>query len=230
MKGCRRTTSVISADRYRGLGPLLLAALLAGVLAGCAYHGRTGAVAPSGLSDAEIRGILAQWQQRLDRHVADEGQGDPAVLADLPALRSPQALRPGRIVFTAIDIGATVAERDGYDVSGLLLGRHEGGGGTYVFIVGTIDRDDFQPTALVDLRLAAMTLRDGALHWQIGNGSDSALATYRKAADAGATLHFPGDRDRFRLVDCAPDICAEESRSGARWKLPAPENRATAQR
>jgi len=224
---------VIGTDWRRRLGALLLAALLVNVLAGCAYPGRTSAVTPSGVSDAEVRAILAQWQQRLDRHVADEGQGDPAVLADLPTLRSPQALRPGRIVFTAIDIGATSVERDGYDVSGLLLGKLEGAGRTYVFIVGTIDRDDFQPTALIDLRLAALTLRDGAPHWQFGNGSETALARYRKGTDADTTLRFPGDRDRFRLIDCPPGICAEESGSGARWALPpvsAPESRAAARR
>jgi hypothetical protein len=222
-------TSTTATDLRRRLGALLLAALIGPVLAGCAYSGRMTAAVPSGLTDAEVRGILVQWQQRLERHVADEGHGNPAVLADLPALRSPQVLRPGRIVFSALDIGATAVERDGYDVSGLLLGRHAGAGPTWVFIVGTIDRDEFRPTALVDLRLAALTLRDGALRWRIGDGSDAALARYRGSIDTGAMLRFPGDRDRFRLVDCRPGICAEESRSGARWMLP-PEPGATAQR
>jgi len=224
--------SVIATEGRLRLAALLFAVLLSGGLAGCAYSGRPALAAPNSLTDAEVRGILAQWQQRLDRHLADEGLGDPAVLADLPALRSPQALRPGRIVFSATDIGATLAERDGYDVSGLLLGRLQGADRTYVFIVGTIDRDDFRPTALVDLRLASLTLRDGAPVWRIGDASVAALARYGERAEVGATLRFPGDRDRFRLVDCLPGICAEESRSGARWTLPvdAPVNQATARR
>lgn len=213
------------------LAALLLAALLSAALGGCAYSGRP-AAAPYRLTDAEARAIVAQWQQRLDRHIADAGQGDPAVLADLPALRSPLALRPGRIVFSAIDIDAKAVERDGYDVSGLLLGTLQGAGRTYVFIVGTIDRDDYRPAALVDLRLAALTLRDGALTWRVGDAADTALARYGKRADAGATLRFPGDRDRFGLVDCAPGICAQESRSGARWTLPpdAPDDHTTVRR
>jgi hypothetical protein len=201
---------------------MLTFVLLAGMLGGCAYSGRKGPVAPSAeptLSDDAARNVIGQWQARLGGFVADDG-GDPAALARLPALRSPAAPRPGRIVFTVEDVFASVPERDGYDVAGLLVGKRTGAAGPmFVFIVGTVARSEFRPVAVVDVRIAALSIRDGAANWDTGAGDAAALARYRARADASAAPRFPADRDRFRLLDCAQAICVEEVESGARWTL-----------
>jgi hypothetical protein len=203
---------------------MLACSVLAGVLGGCAYSGRERVAAPAApeLGEAAARNVVAQWQARIGRYVTDDGQGDPAALARLPALRSQSVPRPGRIVFSALDVSASAVERDGYDVSGLLLGKSAGESGpTYVFVVGTVERSDFRPVAVVDVRIAAMSVRGGRLGWELGNGDSASLARYRGAADATAAVRFPADRDRFRLLDCPGAICVEETVSGARWMLPA---------
>jgi hypothetical protein len=90
----------------------------------------------------------------------------------------------------------------------------------YVFVVGTVERSDFRPVAVVDIRIAAMSVRDGTLAWEVGNGDSASLARYREAADPNVAARFPADRDRFRLFDCPAAICVEETFSGARWVLP----------
>lgn len=201
----------------------LACALLTGLLGGCAYSGRRPAAEASAvrpLTDAEARSVVAHWQARLGRYVVDEGGGDPAVLARLPGLRSPAAPRPGRILFTVDDVFATAPERDGYDVTGQLVGKAPGAATpVYVFIVGTVERRDFRAAAVVDVRIAAMTVRDGVVSWDLGGADDAALARYRAGADASAAPRFPADLDRFGLVDCPQAICVEDIRSGARWTL-----------
>jgi hypothetical protein len=65
-----------------------------------------------------------------------------------------------------------------------------------------------------------MSVRDGAVTWELGDGDSASLARYRAAADPTAAPRFPADRDRFRLLDCPSEICIEETVSGARWVLP----------
>lgn len=197
--------------------------LLVAALAGCAYSRRADIAASAApeLSDAEARGVVDQWQTNVGRYVTAGDHGGPAALARLPALRSPAVPRPGRIVFSALDVGASAVERDGHDVSGLLLGKPPGeAGSTYVFVVGTVERSEFRPVAVVDVRIALMSIRDGTVGWELGDGSSASLARYRAAADATVAPRFPADRDRFRLLDCPAAICVEETVSGARWVLP----------
>lgn len=201
---------------------LTVAALIAVLLAGCAgYAPRPTTVAPAlEMPDAASTGVIAEWQRRVVQHVTAAGSGDPAVLAQLPGLRSPAALRPGQIVFAATDVESFVAERDGYDVFGLLLGKRDSADGPwYVFVVGAVERRNYRSVAVADLRLAAMSVRGGVVTWETGLPDRSALARYRGSADATAAVRFPADQDQFRLVDCAQGACAEERVSGARWTL-----------
>lgn len=206
------------AQRLRRIGALLL---LASVLAGCATPTyRPGAVAPGhAVAAGSARTPIEQWQQQLAEHVMRSG-GDPAVLSRLPMLRAPGTLRPGRIVFAALDVDASVSERDGYDVFGLLLGKAQDPTGPwYVFVVGSIERREYRPVEVDDVRLAAVSIRDGVATWKTGPAGPQALARYRQRVDASTVLRFPADRDQFRLAPCSEGVCAEEARSGARWSI-----------
>lgn len=201
-----------------------LAWLCAVALAGCATPGFPPAPPQvRELSEVAARHAVTTWQQRLDRHVAAAGGRDPAVLAQQPALRSPSALRPARIVFTATDVEATTADRDGHDVSGLLVGRVDTAAGRWhLFIVGVVERRQSRPVALVDVRVAARLLHGGDAAWTTGPADGAALARYARRLDATSALRFPGDLDRFRVVDCAPHWCVEETVSGASWRVELP--------
>jgi hypothetical protein len=202
---------------------LLAGFLLAAALGGCAYSARrdTAASAARELSEAEARSAVVQWQTSVNRYVTSDDHGGAAALARLPVLRSPAVPRPGRIVFSALDVGASAVERDGHDVFGLLLGKPPGDtGATYVYVVGTVARSEFRPVAVVDVRIAVMSLGNGTVDWKLGDGSRASMARYRAAADPTAAPRFPADRDRFRLLDCPAAICVEETVSGARWVLP----------
>lgn len=207
-----------------GLGALAIAGAL---LAGCA--GAPPAAYKPGGADGIDAGLAARpagdalvrdWSRQLDGYVDSAGHGDPSVLAQLPVLRSAPGPRPAQIVFRANDLGAVHPGLDGYDLSGLLVGRLDRGGQPwYLFIVGAVERDGGRPVALTGLRLAALWLQDGRPHWQFGSADAQAQQRYESRRGAQRVLHFPGDTDRFALVPCAPALCVEEANSGARWRL-----------
>jgi hypothetical protein len=203
-----------------------LAALLAVALGGCVTStpspraAAKQAAATPDLSELAGRNVVAEWQRQLEAFLASNGSVDPALLAQLPALRSPAVRRPGQIVFAATDIESFVAERDGFDAFGLLVGKLDTGANLgYVFIVGSVARSEYRAIAVADVRAVALTLRDGNVAWEVGPSDPRALALYRQDTDRTTAVRFPADRDRFRMVACAPDVCVEELRSGARWTL-----------
>jgi hypothetical protein len=196
--------------------------LLAVASAGCAVHSspKASSAAVRELPDATSRAVIAAWQTRLEQHIASAGDGDPAVLSQLPVLRSPAVARPGQIVFAASDIDAHVPERDGYDAFGLLLGKQvTTAGPRYVFIVGAVQREEYWPVAVADVRIAALSVKAGIATWETGPSNVEALVRYRKDADRSTALRFPAEHDQFRLIGCDPGVCVEELRSGARWAL-----------
>jgi hypothetical protein len=196
--------------------------LMAGLLSSCAMYSSAPVARPSGseLPDPTGKMAVAAWQARLGQHIESAGGGDPAVLAQLSALRSPAVPRPSQIVFAATDIEALVPERDGFDVFGLLVGKHSTAiGPRYVFIVGVVERRDYWPVAVGDVRVAAMTVNGGVATWETGPADAEALMRYRAGADPSTTVRFPSVQDRFRFVGCDPGVCVEELRSGARWAL-----------
>jgi hypothetical protein len=201
---------------------LLAALLLATLINGCAtYAPRPAAPASGGnIPEATAVTVIAEWQRRLGQHVAQAGSGDPSVLSQMPGLRSSAVLRPGQIVFAATDVESFVAERDGYDVFGLLLGKHDSATGPrYVFVVGTVERRNYRSVAVTDLRVSAMSVRNGVASWQTGSSDDASLTRYRKGADPSAAVRFPADQDQFRMGACPQGVCVEERVSGARWTL-----------
>jgi D-serine deaminase-like pyridoxal phosphate-dependent protein len=213
-------------SRQRGAARRAAAAALAAcaLLAGCAVQAPPARVTPPpSLDETAGRTLVEAWQVRVEREVQSSGTADPAVLAQLPALRAQNVLRPGQIVYTATDVAAQFAERDGYDVAGLLLDRVAMGGTTwYVFVVGCVARREYRALGVVDLRMAALGVRDGRLEWRTGSADPGALARYRGALDPSAAPRFPSDYDRFRVVACPAGLCAEEGASGARWALALP--------
>lgn len=172
------------------------------------------------LPEPTARLVISEWQSRLSDRITRAG-GDPAVLAQLPVLRSPATARPAQIVFSVTDIDADVPERDGYDAFGLLLGKHADAANAtwYVFVVGTVERRDYRPAGVVDVRLAAMTVADGTMVWKTGTSDSDELRRYRRTPLGSAGLPFPAESDRFRMKPCAPSVCVEEERSTARWTL-----------
>ena len=199
----------------------LLAWVLALLLQACATRApRPAAPAGTALSETQARQIVAEWQRRLADYIQQEGGGDPAVLARLPALRATGTLRPARITFGVLDVDASAAERDGFDVQGLLLrALPDAGAAPYVFVVGIVQREGYRPAALVDVRLVALAPQGEQLQWTVGDGDRQALMRYRARLDPAAPLRFPADKDRFEPVTCAGGICAEEQLSSARWSL-----------
>lgn len=178
--------------------------------------------AEAALDEARARQIVAAWQHQLLDYI-DRSGGDPAALAQLPAQRASGTLRSARITFTALDVEASAAERDGFDVHGQLLGAlHAAGGEPYLFIVGIVQRAGYRPTALVDIRLVALSLDGGSAQWAaIGDGDAQALQRYRSLLDASTALRFPADKGRFERAPCAPRLCVEERLTSARWSVDA---------
>jgi hypothetical protein len=206
----------------RGYPRIAALTLLAVVLNGCAtYVPRPPTnVAAQALEETTSTRLIGEWQERVARHIALAGGGDPAVLSQLPGLRSPSVLRPGQIVFGANDIDSSVAERDGYDVFGLLVGkRNSVGGSRYVFIVGTVQRRNYRSVAVADIRVTTLSMHKGTTYWQTGDSDKQALARYRASADPATAVRFPADRDQFRMVACPDRICVDDMVSGARWSL-----------
>ena len=201
--------------------PFIQALMLALLLQACATRApRPVAATEAVLSETRARQIVAEWQHQLADYIEHAGGGDPAVLARLPAQRATGTLRPARITFGALDVDASAAERDGFDVQGLLLGAPPGAGAEpYVFVVGIVQREGYRPVALVDIRLVVLAPQDERLEWTMGDGDPQALMRYRALLDPTVPLRFPADKDRFERVACASGICAEEQLTAARWSL-----------
>jgi len=175
------------------------------------------AMAAPALPDAQARQLVHAWQRQLADYIATVGDGDPAVLARLPAQRATGTLRPARIGFGVLDLDTRLAEADGFDVQGLLLATPHADG--YVFMVGIVQRQGYRPQALVDLRPVAMQPQGGQIRWTVGDGDAQALARYRAAIDPTVPLRFPADQDHFELLPCAPGLCVAERLTQARWTV-----------
>jgi hypothetical protein len=201
--------------RRLSLGGLCLGLLLGG----CAQRAprpETTTAAPV-LTEVQARQLVHSWQRQLGDYMLSAGDGDPAALARLPALRATGTLRPARITFGVLDLDARLAEADGFDVQGLLLATSHAE--SFVFMVGIVQREGYRPQALVDLRPVTMQLRSGHISWSVGDGDAQALARYRAAIDPTVPLRFPADKDDFELVPCVPGLCVAERVTQARWTV-----------
>jgi hypothetical protein len=202
-------------ERARRLLPLLFVAL-----AGCATRTQTLPVAAPVVPEGTVAQLVSAWQDEVCRYVDREGDGDPAVLAETKALRSPEALRPARITFGVLDVNAGAAARDGWDVQGVLVGRQASGAvDRYVFLVGIVARSGYVPVGIQDIRLVGLSVRGGRSSWETGTADATAVQRYREAFRGVGAIRFPGDTDSFRMTVTADRVSVREVRSGAEWWL-----------
>lgn len=206
---CARRLAALGLSLALGLG-----------LLGCATRAPRPQAAPAEptLAPAHALQLISAWQRSLADYIERAGDGDPAVLARLPALRATGSLRPMRIGFGLLDLDAHVAEADGFDVQGLLLPTPQRPG--QLFMVGIVQRRGYRPLALAELRVVTMQAHDGRIDWQVGDSDAQALARYRAGIDRSVPLRFPADQDDFALVPCGTRLCVAERHSQARWPLP----------
>jgi len=175
---------------------------------------------PHELPEATVDHVIGEWRQQLQRYIAQAGAGDPAVLLQTRALQSRTALRPAQVTFDAINVDATVTDRDGWDVQGVLVGRYADGYRTWsVFLVGIVERVGYRPMALRDIRVVRTALIGDKRDWSLSVADALAVQRYRQAQQASATARFPGPLDRFEMKASPPEVRVRELRSGAEWML-----------
>ena len=206
---------------------LLLLLLLFVALSGCATRWRrTDVAATAVLSERQVGELVAAWQGAVCRYVDREGDGDPAVLVATRVLRSPDVLRPARVIFGVLGVGGNPARSDGWDAQGLLVGRQASGGvDRYVFVVGIVARAGDLPVGIQDIRLVGLSAQSGTLKWETGPAEATAVQRYRDAFLGGGTIRFPGDTDSFRMIVGADRLSVREVSSGAEWWLQLPAER-----
>ena len=198
---------------------LMLALLV--LIAGCAPRSSQTVVTPAdavrALDETTARRLLAVWQTRLCRTIADAGGGDDAVLSELRALRANNVLRPARIRFGVLDVEAGGAR---WDVQGVLVGRRDNGPFLrHVFVVGIVGHREYLAAEVRDLRVVVLSPVAGALVWETSAADAAALERYRQTYGAAAASSFPAHDDDFRLQGAHTRVAVRETRSGADWAL-----------
>jgi hypothetical protein len=175
---------------------------------------------------------FAAWRHGLERYVIEQGAGDPAVLRNLPRLRSPNAPRPSRVVFGVLD----VPERPGLfagrcDIQGVLLGIPEVDAQYWhCFLVGQLRCGPWSPTEVRDLRLIAFARQGDQWIWRTSKEEPDAFnqyATARRIGTADAFATFPAPHDVLELKATPRAITARDVQSGATWHLTIPKPAST---
>jgi len=180
---------------------------------------------------------IESWQSSLERFVAEQGHGDLNVLrrADRPPSESDFGL-----------IGATTA---GFpfvaprrtDANGVLLGhRTIADRSWFVYLVGMVEyRGWFVNWALdhsrvMDIRLIALSEREGEFTWMTSEPDAAALERYcgpqrerwrqsdpSRADATDAPSVFPTDADEFQLTVEKDTVRVVDRHSDAVWRLEA---------
>jgi hypothetical protein len=197
--------------------------LLLVALAACATRSsQTNLVAsaPDHLPESTVTRLISVWQEQLCRYIERNGDGDPAVLMELRALRSPDVLRPARITFGVLDVEADPPEGDSWDVQGVLVGEQASGADSrYVFLVGIVARSGYLPLKIQDIRLVGLLSQAGKLSWETSTAEPVAVQRYRDAFQGATASRFPADDDSFSMTVSRDRVSAREIRSGADWSL-----------
>ena len=217
-------TAVPDTQRSVSIGRLVAgcALLLLGVLGGCAVRAphRDATVPQGSTSERTVKGAISAWETALARFINQEGGGDPAVLSQTRALHSRDVLRPARITFDVLDVDAQVPSRDGWDVEGVLIGKHSSGTRNwYVFLVGIVARGGYRPASIQDIRMVALGAQEGELTWAIGVSDRGAVERYRDTFRDYPMVRFPADTDRFVMNLSEDRASVQELQSGAEWWL-----------
>ena len=175
------------------------------------------AIAAAGCSSQPT---MSSWQKSITKYVDDQGRGNPMVLRDMTV---PEDGRPGFSVIGHHDTRAST------DVNGVLLGHEKvGGRNWFVYLVGLVEKE-----RVTDVRLAAMSIRNGKETWKRGKASEQALDAYRAYGQKQAKERFPDRKslpprytgfprpdDVFKLTNENGKLTATHEASGATWELP----------
>ncbi len=187
-------------------------------------------VAPAASTGCAVTNPIQAWQDRLTRYIAEQGNGDPAVLRETVDLRSRRSLRPARITFGESNIPCPgvwpfAGKRD---ANGVLLGeQHIGPHNWYFFLVGIIEHRPRSTSGPEDVRLVGFTVNRTTFRWRVAEPQPEALAQYLAASSAshprvrprGPYAPFPAPTDVFSLDVAGNVVTATEENSGARWAL-----------
>ncbi len=176
------------------------------------------------------KSAVSAWQDSLTAYVGEQGQGDPAVLSELPLSYSTNSLRPASIRFSKLDVKGNgfppFAGR--WDVHGVLLYSKVVDPAYHPFLIGVISRPYWGPTRLEDIRLAIFEVDGENLHWRISGPDPESVHRYLQAlgeAEPGrATRHptiqvFPALDDVFQFEWDGSVAEVRDERSGATWRI-----------
>ncbi len=199
----------------------------------------TGAVLMAFTGGCYSPSAVEAWQSSLERYVTEQGHGDVNVLrrSDRPPSESDFGL------IGAATAGFPFIAPRRTDANGVLLGhRLIDDRGWFVYLVGMVEyRGSFvnfplDDPQLTDIRLIALSGREGAFEWVVGEPDAAALSQYcqphleawrrghpsRTAATESPTV-FPTPKDIFRLSVEPPVVTATDEYSGARWAIVIPD-------
>ena len=158
------------------------------------------------------------WRAGVEDYVANHGGGDPSVLRELDATPS----HPGYKMISAN------RPSESTDVVGVLVGNAEIAGRPWiVFLVGLVDEQKVE-----DIRVAALSVRDGKFTWRMGRKDDRAVDAYvnhnrglarRRFPDRRKEppqyLGFPREEDRFEMTTQGESVGVTHPPSGAKWHV-----------
>ncbi len=191
----------MTSERRVQLGSLLVIALGACMLGGCASN------------------PINNWQEALETHVIDRGQGD---------MNSVRAASADGDRFDFVDRRAKLREMfpsNRRDVHAVVLGRTASQGQSWsVFLLGVVhysgvlDRFPLNAKDVDDIRLAVARVEGDKLAWVVSEPDDESLALYLGAQDGDAPA-FPTEGDRISFEVDGATIRAVDENSGASWSL-----------
>lgn len=180
---------------------LVAGVLTLSILGGCATSGRSV--------------DLEDWQDGVEKYVADQGQGDPNVLRN-------NTWRGTQKGFSVI--GGAVPQTS-TDVNGILLAFQPiHNDYYYVFLVGQTKQQ-----VVRDIRLALLTSEQGELRWIVSKPDPAALEQYisnKKQVWETALptqspppdyLSFPSMLDEFEVTTTDDRVSVTHLPSGAEW-------------
>lgn len=159
------------------------------------------------------------WRAGVEDYVRNHGGGDPTVLRELNASPAHRGYRM---------ISANHRSRS-TDAVGVLVGQAVVSGRPWlVFLVGLVDEQEVE-----DVRVAALSVRDGRFAWRMGAEDDEALEAYVDYNEGLARRRFPNRRkpppeyrgfpreeDRFELSQQGHSVGVTHPPSGAQWHVP----------
>lgn len=145
----------------------------------------------TGCGGGAVRSVsLNAWQQNVQQYVKERGEGDATVLRDV-------TLADGRKGYAML--GNPVL-KDSTDAIGLLIGVPAiGGHPAFVYLVALNEKGKAN-----DMRLVAVTVDGGGLHFHVGHPNPAALQTYLKYHEQAWRSRFPGREDAPMLAENFP--------------------------